>query len=87
MDGQRAPCPPPGVVVASGHVSDPVARESTRRRLTAKQAATVDRLEALVALQAAANQQLIAQLQAMTQAQLDSAAMGDLVPHSTSDGM
>lgn len=50
-------------------------------------AATVDRLEALVALQAAANQQLIAQLQAMTQAQLDSAAMGDLVPHSTSDGM
>lgn len=40
---------PPGcrdtrVVVASRHVSDPVARESTRRRLTAKQADTVDRL-------------------------------------------
>lgn len=32
------------VVVASGHVSDPVAREATRRRLTAKQAETVDRL-------------------------------------------
>ena len=32
-----------GVVVASGHVSDPVL-ESTRRRLTAKQADTVDRL-------------------------------------------
>ena len=32
-----------GVVVASGHVSDP-ALESTRRRLTAKQADTVDRL-------------------------------------------
>ena len=31
------------VVVASGHVSDPVL-ESTRRRLTAKQADTVDRL-------------------------------------------
>ena len=31
------------VVVASGHVSDP-ALESTRRRLTAKQADTVDRL-------------------------------------------
>lgn len=31
------------VVVASGHVSDP-ALESTRRRLTAKQAETVDRL-------------------------------------------
>jgi TetR/AcrR family transcriptional regulator, cholesterol catabolism regulator len=28
----------------SGHVSNPVARESTRRRLTAKQADTVDRL-------------------------------------------
>ncbi len=28
----------------SGHVSNPVARESTRRRLTAKQAETVDRL-------------------------------------------
>lgn len=28
----------------SGHVSNPVARESTRRRLTAKQAVTVDRL-------------------------------------------
>ena len=44
MDGQRAPCPALRVVVASGHVSDPVAHESTRRRLTAKQAATVDRL-------------------------------------------
>lgn len=32
------------VVVVSRHVSDPVARESTRRRLTAKQAETVDRL-------------------------------------------
>src|SRR5580693_9953043 len=32
------------VVVVSGHVSNPVARESTRRRLTAKQADTVDRL-------------------------------------------
>jgi AcrR family transcriptional regulator len=32
------------VVVVSRHVSDPVARESTRRRLTAKQADTVDRL-------------------------------------------
>ena len=32
-----------GVVVASGHVSDP-ALESTRRRLTAKQADTVERL-------------------------------------------
>src|ERR1700739_2757460 len=31
-------------VVVSGHVSNPVARESTRRRLTAKQADTVDRL-------------------------------------------
>src|SRR3954471_255991 len=31
------------LVVASGHVSDPVL-ESTRRRLTAKQADTVDRL-------------------------------------------
>jgi TetR/AcrR family transcriptional regulator, cholesterol catabolism regulator len=31
-------------VVVSGHVSNPVARESTRRRLTAKQAETVDRL-------------------------------------------
>src|ERR1700739_701861 len=30
--------------VVSGHVSNPVARESTRRRLTAKQADTVDRL-------------------------------------------
>ncbi len=28
----------------SGHVSNPIARESTRRRLTAKQADTVDRL-------------------------------------------
>lgn len=33
-----------GGVVASGHVSEPVAREATRRRLTAKQADTVDRL-------------------------------------------
>src|SRR4029077_12129015 len=32
------------VVVVSGQVSTPVARESTRRRLTAKQADTVDRL-------------------------------------------
>ncbi|CAN5709047.1 TetR/AcrR family transcriptional regulator [soil metagenome] len=32
------------VVVASGHVSDPVAQEATRRRLTPKQADTVDRL-------------------------------------------
>ena len=37
-------CPPRTVVVASGHVSDPVAQEATRRRLTAKQADTVDRL-------------------------------------------
>lgn len=37
-------CPPRRVVVASGHVSEPVAREATRRRLTAKQADTVDRL-------------------------------------------
>src|ERR1700761_3407334 len=32
------------LVVVSGHVSNPGARESTRRRLTAKQADTVDRL-------------------------------------------
>ena len=44
VHGQRAPCRCRSLVVASGHVSDPVARESTRRRLTAKQAATVDRL-------------------------------------------
>ncbi|MCV7108135.1 TetR family transcriptional regulator [Mycolicibacterium chitae] len=37
-------CPPHRVVVASGHVSEPVTREATRRRLTAKQADTVDRL-------------------------------------------
>lgn len=37
-------CRPHCLVVASGHVSDLVARESTRRRLTAKQADTVDRL-------------------------------------------
>lgn len=37
-------CCPTGVVVASGHVSEPVTREATRRRLTAKQADTVDRL-------------------------------------------
>src|ERR1700723_2132197 len=40
---QPSRCWRPVVVVASGHVSDP-ALESTRRRLTAKQADTVDRL-------------------------------------------
>src|ERR1700742_4900973 len=37
-------CPRPGCVVLSGHVSDSVSLESTRRRLTAKQADTIQRL-------------------------------------------
>lgn len=44
MGESTADCPPRTGVVASGHVSEPVARESTRRRLSAKQADTVDRL-------------------------------------------
>jgi AcrR family transcriptional regulator len=42
--GSRVYCRRLSVVVVSRHVSDPVARESTRRRLTDKQAQTVDRL-------------------------------------------
>src|SRR5512143_1504066 len=37
-------CRPVGCVVVSGHVSDSVSLESTRRRLTAKQADTIQRL-------------------------------------------
>ena len=41
---RRGDCPAPTGVVPSGHVSDQVALESTRRRLTPKQADTIARL-------------------------------------------